>query len=485
LAPELEDDAVADLDANGWIERADAWSNAGYPSRAAGELRRQRFAGDDERRRILDLARHEVAAGNPSRGMRALRGLSSSDPEVRVVRAAAARRQAWQRYPRATARSSFLTCFESATSVVDSDSAGVGVRRKALQLVVECGTEVGRPQDAVAAWWRLEGLGWADRRRTWLGRRLAIALVRETGDRNEVLHLASAMPSQERCLRYWAAVGSGDREADLLALTDVGFPDLYSRWALEILDQPYPRQVDLAPAVVPSPPPGPVAWLVDRGALGEAAAEWRRTRYRRGAWPADGLAEAELAEMRGRRMDAIRALRAAIPHLGTVAMERAPSNGVRAYLPLEWVGVVRSAASESGVEPWLVAGVARQESAFVAYARSPRSAKGVMQMLEGTARGHARALGLGRNPDLMDPAVNIRLGARELKRLLDRFGATEPALAAYNAGETRVRKWWAKTPDRYRFTESIPIPETYNYVRRVMFLAEAYRLVYREQWEEP
>jgi soluble lytic murein transglycosylase-like protein len=106
----------------------------------------------------------------------------------------------------------------------------------------------------------------------------------------------------------------------------------------------------------------------------------------------------------------------------------------------------------------------------------------VLQLLPSTARGHARALGLGTRPDLTDPAVNIAIGARELAWLVRRFGELEPALAAYNAGETRVRRWWRRWPDREIFTESIPIPETYTYVRRVIFLADAYRRVHADAW---
>jgi soluble lytic murein transglycosylase len=105
-----------------------------------------------------------------------------------------------------------------------------------------------------------------------------------------------------------------------------------------------------------------------------------------------------------------------------------------------------------------------------------------LQLLPSTARGHAVALGLGSRPPLEQPGLNLRIGARELGRLLARFGAVEPALAAYNAGEGRARRWWREQPDRFRFTEAIPIPETYSYVRRVRYLAEAYRVFYAEQW---
>jgi soluble lytic murein transglycosylase-like protein len=71
-----------------------------------------------------------------------------------------------------------------------------------------------------------------------------------------------------------------------------------------------------------------------------------------------------------------------------------------------------------------------------------------------------------------------------LARLQRKFGAIEPALAAYNAGETRVRGWWRIQPDPRRFAELIPVPETYTYVRRVMYLSEAYRLRYATTWKE-
>ena len=109
---------------------------------------------------------------------------------------------------------------------------------------------------------------------------------------------------------------------------------------------------------------------------------------------------------------------------------------------------------------------------------SPRNAVGVLQLLASTATPHASALGLPTPPDLRDPELNIRLGARELASLLRRFGAVEPALAAYNGGETRVRRWWRRWPDHQLFTEEIAIPETYNYVRRVVYLSEAYRWLY-------
>lgn len=482
VAPRDDDAALRGLGRVDRLERAAAWRLAGSPGRGAAELGSLRFSGDEERRRRHELARCEIAGGNPRRAISALHDVPVADPEAHLLRGEAYRRQGWQRFPHPSARASFDSCVDSARRGLEVSGGDASLARRSLRLVVECGTEAGRLDEALSAWWRAEALGWSDGPRDWLGRRLGIAVARRGGDPRSLVLLASSMPEHERCLRFWAALASPDRERELRALAGAKFSDVYGLWARAMTGEPAPDGVVLGPPVDPGPVPGPVAWLVDRGELDVAAAEWRRIRTLRGSWPAEGLAEAALADLRERPMDAIGALRAAIPELGTVAMDGAPVNAVRAYLPLRWPAALRASAAEFGVDPWLLAGVARQESAFTAHARSPRGALGVLQLLEGTARGHSRALGLGTSPDLRNPELNIRIGARELARLVERFGAVEPALAAYNAGETRARSWWRREPDRYRFTESVPILETYNYIRRVSYLAEAYRLVWSEEW---
>jgi soluble lytic murein transglycosylase len=226
-----------------------------------------------------------------------------------------------------------------------------------------------------------------------------------------------------------------------------------------------------------------VAWLLGHGEQDLALREWARLRRVQRPTPAEAITAADLAESLGRRHEAIGWLRAGIRELGGVDTMQAPGNAVRAYLPLPWPDELRSAASEVGLRPWIVAGVARQESTFIPSARSAAGATGLLQLMAGTAAGHARALGLGR-PDLTDPVVNLRLGARELAALIGRLGGLEPALAAYNAGESRVRRWSRTWPDVRVLSESIPIPETYGYVRRVVFLGDAYRLAWADVWKE-
>jgi soluble lytic murein transglycosylase-like protein len=119
------------------------------------------------------------------------------------------------------------------------------------------------------------------------------------------------------------------------------------------------------------------------------------------------------------------------------------------------VGVlVRDAARAAGVDPSLVAAVARVESNFDPAALSPAGAAGVMQLMPATAQ----ALGVA-NP--YDVTQNVRGGAVYLRELLDRFGGdVRLAVAAYNAGPGAVARYGGVPPYR----------ETQDYVARVLAL---------------
>jgi len=231
--------------------------------------------------------------------------------------------------------------------------------------------------------------------------------------------------------------------------------------------------------------PESISWLLDQDELDLAAAQWRHVEALRAVSPEEALAAADVERSRNRPDLVIRHLRLGFQDLGHVEMSSYSRDLLRLYLPLRWEEALKKAAREAGIKPWLLAGLARQESVFFATARSPAGALGVVQLMPHTARGHARALGLGSRPDLRDPTVNLRIGARELARLIRRFGALEPALAAYNGGENRVRRWMKRWPDVEEMVENIPVPESYGYVRRVVFLSEAYRLVWADRWDEP
>ena len=141
-------------------------------------------------------------------------------------------------------------------------------------------------------------------------------------------------------------------------------------------------------------------------------------------------------------------------------------------------GVVAQAA-QSGIEAAWAYGILRAESAWMSDARSGADARGLMQLLPGTAELVAKRNGLnwGGGDTLYDPTVNIMLGTRYLAQMADRYnGAPWLASAAYNAGPGRVDQWLAArgtlTPDL--FVATIPFKETREYVARVMAFSVIY-----------
>ncbi len=137
------------------------------------------------------------------------------------------------------------------------------------------------------------------------------------------------------------------------------------------------------------------------------------------------------------------------------------------------------------VERALVFGISRQESEFNPQAVSRAGARGLMQLMPGTARQTANAYGLPYDGSrlLTDPAYNAQIGTTHLGDLLDEFGGSYVlTIAAYNAGGHRVNEWIntygdPRTPgiDPIDWVEQIPFSETRNYVQRVLENTQVYR----------
>lgn len=140
--------------------------------------------------------------------------------------------------------------------------------------------------------------------------------------------------------------------------------------------------------------------------------------------------------------------------------------------------LAESYAHKNDLDPALVYGLMRQESRFMDYARSSVGARGLMQIMPATARWIARHMGLGRKAHARyaDPDVNIKFGTYYLKSLLTSFdNSAVLATAGYNAGPGRSRKWQADKPlEGAVYVESIPIPETREYVKKVLANAMFY-----------
>lgn len=457
--------------------RGAAWRRSGSPRRSARELGSFRWRGGLEMGRLLEVARAWIAAGDPRRALAVLpRTTRRTAPEILLVRARAERRRAWDLFPRKASARGFRRALGAARSA--ARRAEGELRGRALEIVLEMATETGRLDEAWEAWRELAAAGWRGRRRGWLGRRLGVALALRGRGRYRVVQLEAELPAHRPCLAYWLARTSPGGDAALRELAGASPGGLYAAWARQDLGLEAPPPLRLAPPMGVGEAPAPVQLLLESGDVPGARRQWRVYRKLRGVAPREALAASALEASGPNPGEAIRWLRRAFPRLGSQDLGGCPSDAVQLYLPLRWKTELERAAAEAGIDPWLLAGVVRQESAFVPHARSARGAVGLAQMIPATARRHARALGLGRRPDLEDPQTNLRLAARELAHLLDRFGAVEPALAAYNAGEARVARWWQHWPEPHRFTEQIPVPESYGYVRRVVYLSQAYRAVW-------
>ncbi|HKO86936.1 MAG TPA: transglycosylase SLT domain-containing protein [Burkholderiales bacterium] len=129
-------------------------------------------------------------------------------------------------------------------------------------------------------------------------------------------------------------------------------------------------------------------------------------------------------------------------------------------------------AREQGLEEHWVLGLVRQESRFVAQARSSAGAQGLMQVMPATAKWVAKRMGMSsyRPGMVADVNTNIALGTGYLRYVLDQLdGSPVLAAAAYNAGPGRARRWKADVPlEGAIYAESIPFSETRDYVKKVM-----------------
>jgi soluble lytic murein transglycosylase-like protein len=147
------------------------------------------------------------------------------------------------------------------------------------------------------------------------------------------------------------------------------------------------------------------------------------------------------------------------PALAAPAPASATSTSSSLPAGTPYAAEITQAATANGVDPALLAGLVKQESGFNPSAGSGAGARGLTQLMPGTASG----LGV---TNILDPQQNLNAGAKYLKQQLDAFGGdVTKALAAYNAGPGAVQ----------RFGGVPPYAETQNYVRIVQANAAAYR----------
>lgn len=145
--------------------------------------------------------------------------------------------------------------------------------------------------------------------------------------------------------------------------------------------------------------------------------------------------------------------------------------------------VVEHSRTADELDPDLLQALMREESALDPKALSWAGALGLCQLMPATAAGVAMQLKLKRpsQAQLLEPDLNIRLGARYLSDLVIRMKGVKPfALASYNAGESAVNRWRRENGDEdlAAWVEQIPLQETRGYVKRVLRSYNTYKLLY-------
>ena len=221
----------------------------------------------------------------------------------------------------------------------------------------------------------------------------------------------------------------------------------------------------------------------------------RELRYAQRAWGDSPALQATLAWVSHKRgldlvsWDRFNSLRGAInqmkrayPQYIAAGGDQLPTDALGVIFPMDYWTLIRQYATEHDLDPYMMAALIQQESTFTPDVRSAANAYGLMQLIPAAGRQYAKKVGLGRFSVglLTQPEANIRMGMAYFKDLSDRFGGAHFAIASYNAGPHRVSKWRTEKPNLPddEFIDDIPYPETQNYVKKVLGMAEDYRRLY-------
>ncbi len=294
-------------------------------------------------------------------------------------------------------------------------------------------------------------------------RRLQWSVVRDAIDR------MSAVARQDPAWTYWygRALAAQGEEAGARAyyLRIAGQTDFYGLLANEELgyvatlpEIAYTPSEEEVAAAAREPGLVRALELIRLGLRTEGVREWLYTL--RGYDDARLIAAAEVAS-RAQVYD--RAIQAAD------RTERLHNFSLR--YPTPFREVFREYAKNHALDEAWVLGLVRQESRFIAHARSSAGAAGLMQLMPNTARYVAAKIGLRnyQHKKVTEVPTNISLGTGYLKMVLDQLGHPVLASAAYNAGPGRARRWRDVRPlEGAIYAETIPFGETRDYVKKVI-----------------
>jgi soluble lytic murein transglycosylase len=200
--------------------------------------------------------------------------------------------------------------------------------------------------------------------------------------------------------------------------------------------------------------------------------------------PRLNLRLAQVYSRRGDNFQATLILRRGYPDIYSYEESDLPREAWEIFFPMVAWDAIKQEARRYGIDPFIAAGLIRQESVFNPKAVSRVGARGLMQVMPATGQMISRRQGNGTitASDLHNPMLNIKLGMNYLSQMLGEFSRIEYAAAAYNAGPGRARAWLKQRPgwDVEDWIEAIPFTETRGYVQGVLRYAANYRRFYKE-----
>jgi soluble lytic murein transglycosylase len=225
-----------------------------------------------------------------------------------------------------------------------------------------------------------------------------------------------------------------------------------------------------------------IRWLIFVEMYDEALDEVRYAERAHGSSAQLAATRAWLLNKKGELRPGINLMRRTYPQFLAAGGESMPQDVLSVIFPLQYWPLIGKYADAHELDRYLIAALIAQESTFDKDIGSSAGAIGLMQIMPVTGRQWARRLGI-RNFStrrLTVAETNVRIGTAYFADLMKRFGSAHAALAAYNAGESRVVRWQRERPGvpREEFIDDIPFPETQNYVRRILGTAEDYRRLY-------
>ena len=239
-----------------------------------------------------------------------------------------------------------------------------------------------------------------------------------------------------------------------------------------------------APATAATPPPnaGPIRLLLSLGLYEPARDEVLYAQRTWGDSPALGATLGWVYNKLGDYRRGIIAMKRAYPQYIGPEGAHMPVEALKVIFPLDYWPLIRKYAAAAHLDPFLLAALINQESAFDARIKSAAGAIGLMQVLPSTGRQYARRLRIRRFSalSLTRPDTNIQIGVAFFVDVINRAGGIHFALAGYNAGEQHVREWNAERGrlETDEYIDGIPFPETQTYVKRIIGTTEDYRRIY-------